>query len=236
MPAFTAQALIDRAAAISDMHDGFVTPAQWLAWLNTEIRALDIFTARNGYVLSTPTSTSTSAAPYTIEVSGEMLAVLGVWEVRDTRYRRLTLQNPIDFQRQDNATGTNTGEARYYSVVRTPGADTHTIYLYPRPTSGTYMALTLPVSTLASTVATSLWYPLGFEERLVLGMARKAMVKDESDESGLIRLIREQEQLIEEACWSRQIGEAPRVRNVDDTERGWSNYPDWPPYATWFWL
>lgn len=236
MPAFTAQTLIGRAATQADMHDGFVTPAEWLSWLNTEIRALDIFCARAGYVLPAATQTSVTAVPYTITVPGEMLAVVGVWEVRDDKYRRLSLQNAIDINQQDPTTGRTTGDAQSYSVTRVADSDDHTVTMYPRPTTGTYMVVTIPPSRSAAAMTTSLWYPLGFEERLVLKMAIRALGKENSDPEATYRLLGITEQMIEEASWSRQIGEAPVVRNVDDVARGWNQFPMWPQAAFWSWL
>ncbi len=237
MPAFTAQTLIGRAATMADMHDSFVTPAEWLVWLNTEIRALDLLCARSGYVLPAATQTTVSAAPYTITVPNEMVAVIGVWEVASGgKYRRVSLQNPIDINRQDPVAGTDTGPARWYSVTRVTNSDSHTVSLYPRPVAGTYMAVTIPLSTLAAALSTALWYPMGFEEWLVLKLARRALIKENSETSQIDRLIAEQEQHIEETCWSRQVGEAPTVRNTDAVARGWSDYPRWPSSASWSWL
>lgn len=221
---------------MANMHDSFVTEPEWLQWLNTEIRALDLLCARAGYVLPSATSTVVSTAPYTITVTGELLAVLGVWEVVDTRYRRLALQNPIDFVQQDGTTGLVTGPALKYSATRVAASDSHTIALWPRPTSGTYIALTLPISTLATDLSTSLWYPLGFEEYLVLKLARRALIKENSEVTSVESLLREQMQMIEEACWSRQLGEAPSVRNTDDVNRHWDTYPVWPSADRWAWL
>ena len=236
MPAFTAQALIDRASAIADMHDSFVTTNQWLAWLNTEIRALDIFMAREGWVQASATATTDTSAPYSFTLAAEVLCVVGVWEEINGRYRLLRPMHPVQFQKQDLTTGSLTGAAQYYNVTRTPSADTLTVSLYPRASSGTYICQYIPVSTLASSVSTSVYYPLGFEERLVLGMARKALIKEESDPTAVERLLIEQDNRIEEACWSRLLAEAPSIRNIDPETRGWTNFPEWPAPARWHWV
>lgn len=236
MPAFTAQALIDRAAAIADMHDSFVTTNQWLAWLNTEIRALDIFMARAGWVLPAATVATDTSAPYGFTIAAETLAIVGVWEEINGRYRLLRPMHPVEFQQQNATTGVATGAAQNYMVTNTPSADTLTVSLFPRPLSGTYVIYSIPVSTLAASTSTSLYYPMGFEERLVLGMARKALVKEESDIGAISVLIQEQDQRIEEACWSRMLGEAPSVRNIDPQTRGWTMFPEWPAPARWHWV
>src|SRR5512139_1488436 len=110
MRAFTVQQLIDRAAAIADMHDSFVTPAQWLAWYNTEARALELFIARSGWVINLASSVDAGAS-YTATITGAPLAILGVYEVRDGRYRPLKFQNQVDFTRKNVAAATDTGDA-----------------------------------------------------------------------------------------------------------------------------
>ena len=236
MPAFTAQALIDRAAAIADVTDSFVTTPQWLAWLNTEIRALDIFMARAGYPQRTATASTDTSAPYGFSITGETLAIMGVWEEINGRYRLLRPMHPVEFQRQSVTAGNITGAANWYRVSHSDTADTLTVELYPRPTSGTYICQYIPVSTLAASLATNHYYPLGFEERLVLGMAHKALIKEESDPSAVERLITMQDGRIEEACWSRVLGEAPSVRNIDPETRGWSTFPEWPAPSRWLWV
>ena len=206
MPSFTAQTLIDRAAAIADMHDGFVTPTQWITWLNTESRALELFVIRSGYIQ--PLAATVDAASFAITVPSP-LVILGVYEVSGNRYRPLYHQTQLDFTRQPYATPADSGDARAYTIVSNSGSDDLTVQFYPKPTTGTYRALYIPNSTVTAAVTDSVRWPLGFEERIVLGMARRALMKEESSTSQVDSLIAEQDRTIEEFCWSRNLSGMP---------------------------
>lgn len=235
MPAFTVQQLIDRAAAIADMHDNFVTPAQWCRWYDIEARALELFIARSGWVQDL--AATSDAVSGTITLTGVPLAVLGVYEVRDGRYRALKFQNQVDFTRQSYSSPADTGDAHYYTVLTSNSSDDVTIQFYPKPASGTYRALYLAGRTDSPvTEASSVRWPLGWEERIVLGMAEKALTKEESDTRPIEKLIAREEQTIEEFCWSRQMANSAHVRNIDRTERGWSDDMTFGPYESWYWL
>jgi hypothetical protein len=233
MPAFTVQTLIDRAAAIADMHDGFVTPTQWIAWLNTESRALELFVARSGWI--EPQASTVDAASFIITIPSP-LAILGVYEVRDNRYRPLRYKPQVDFTQQLYSSPGDTGTASSYTIMSNTADDNLTVHMSPKPTSGTYRALYLAGATPVTALTDSVRWPLGFEERLVLGMAHKALVRENSDTSQVEKLIGVQDQTIEEFCWSRQLAEAPIVRNSDRNQRGWSDYMIYGPYESWLWL
>lgn len=235
MPAFTVQQLIDRAAAIADMHDSFVTPAQWLAWYNTEARALELFIARSGWVTNLASSVDAGAS-YTATITGAPLAILGVYEVRDGRYRPLKLQNQVDFTRQNVAAATDTGDAHWYAIVTSNSTDDTVVHFYPQPTTGTYRVLYLAGRTPATAVTDSATWSLGWEERIVLGMARRALIKEESDPRKVEQLMGEQDAVIEEFCWNRSLGSVPQVRNVDRVARGWSDEMSFGTYESWYWL
>jgi hypothetical protein len=241
MPAFTVQELIDRAAAIADIQDDFVAPTEWLAWLKPEQRALELFVARCGYDKQTTLATADSADNYRIELTGSPLAIIGVYEVRDGRYRRLKLQNLADFTRQSLTSAADTGDAHYYSAM-TPelidpaDPDMVEVNLYPKPTSGTYICLYLNGESLPEALDDSVIWPLGWEERLVLGLAERALSKEESDTRAIEKLIAKQEQVIEEFCWSRALADAPQVRNTDRVERGWTSTMVRGTHESWHWL
>lgn len=236
MPSFTVQTLIDRAAAIADMHDGFVTPAMWLAWLNTESRALELFVVRSGWI--EPQATTVDAASSVITVTSP-LAILGVYEVRDGRYRPLKYQPQVDFTKQAYSSPADTGDAAFYTVMSGTSDDNLTIHMYPKPAStATYRCLYLAGYTPATSVSSTVRWPLGFEERIVLGMAKRALVRENSETRQVDELIAEQDRTIEEFCWSRSLAEAPVVRNSDHKLRGWgwSDNMTYGPFETWLWL
>jgi hypothetical protein len=129
-----------------------------------------------------------------------------------------------------------TGDAKYYYAVMADLADGMVIDLYPKPTTGTYRALYLEGRTPASALSTSVSWPLGWEERIVLGLARRALVKEESDTRKIEQMMAEQDAIIEEFCWSRALSEAPRVRNMDYRDRGWVDSMSYGSYESWLWV
>lgn len=233
MPAFTVQTLIDRAAAIADMHGDFATATQWISWLNTESRALELFVVRSGWV--EPNAATVDAASYVITVPNP-LAILGVYEVRDGKYRPLTYKSQPDFVQQDNASPGTTGDAYYYTAISSSSDDNITVHMYPKPTSGTYRCLYLAGATPVTALTDSVRWPMGFEERIVLGMARHALVKENSDSRQIEQLMVEQDRTIEAFCWSRNLVNSPTVRNTDKINRGWFDYMTYGSFESWLWL
>lgn len=239
MPSMTLQSIIDRAAAIADMDGDFVTPQTWVDWYNVEARALALFIARSGWVYNM-TESQDNSSDYTITVPDEPLAILGVYEVRDGYYRPLLPQTQAEFTRQDPDNSPVTGDAQFYCATMADLGDDLTISLYPLPTSGTYRALfyrNVADATVADLeLADTAQWPLGFEERIVLGMAKRALIREESDTRAVERLIAEQEQRIEEFCWNRLAADAPMIRNTDKVKRGWYPTMQFGRYESWYWL
>jgi hypothetical protein len=65
-------------------------------------------------------------------------------------------------------------------------------------------------------------------------MARRALVKEESDTTDIRRLMLEADSTIEEAVSDRVLSEAPAIRNVDSTRRGWGSRLAYPPFSDWW--
>lgn len=247
MPSVTTQELVARAQAASDMRDDFVTPTQWMYWASQENLSLNLFLARSGWTLPTAdfdlVITGNEGGVYPINPTSNVMAVVCVHEMISNGFRRVRFQDAISFMRQPpGATGGAKGHARFCRFQWS--GDTITMNLYPEGNVGetyrvTYLPhpnrLTLdasPASGFANTVA----YPMGWEERVVLGMARRALMKEESDTRAVDQETQTWDRRIEEACWNRMLGESPVVRNVDNETYGWSDRIIWPPYPnSWFW-
>jgi hypothetical protein len=233
MPAFTGQQLVNRAASVADQHDGFVTPEECLDWLNVEARALDVFCARHGWKLRAFAQTTVASAPYSITLPDETLALLGVWELTsDGRYRPLEHTDAVTSRIQDPLTGPDTGEAREFWTES--AGDGVTVYLYPRPTSGTYVAIYLPSTARFTDLEDTATYPLGFEEWIVLNLALRMLVKEESDTRKVEDLILKEERKISEMGWQRQMAEVPKIRKQRRTS--WAYEPLYPEVVRWHWL
>lgn len=241
MPSFTVQELVTRAAAIADMHDNFVLPEQWIAWANVERQALDVFLLRHGWVLQSLRSSTYNldpANPDRIVVTPRPLAVVGVYEaLSNGRARPLEYTDHVSMV--DGAG--RQGPAHFFSLtdvdIDSPtGANDLRIDLMPAPTApSTYYAVWIAQTSNLAALTDSVAYALGFEERMVLGMARRALIKEESDAGKIERLMREEEAKIEEACWARVMGQAPSVRNRDG--RNWSREERlFPEVSRWHWV
>lgn len=235
MPVFTIQNLVDRAAAISDMHDTFVKPEQWLSWYNTERRALQFFMVRHGSTMQNLTE-EFFTAPDVVDLTTEAIAIVGVWEVLPTsfQFRKLRVVDlPNNFHQFTG--GSITGPAQEVSVesVNSSTASTMRLRFFPRDPSGTYAVVMAEVADFAVSLNDTTSLPIGIEERIVLGMARRALIKEESDTAAIDKLIRETDSMVEEFVWSRSLAQSPSVRNVDFVERGWTSDRRIPPCTEW---
>lgn len=235
MPTFTVQKLIDRAKAAADMHDDFVTPSQWIDWLNVEILSLERFIAQSGYVLRESQEIVSADGNSVYELQKEPLAVLAVFEDVDGRFRRLRGEDVIDGQNlRDYA---DSGRATKFRVSSSADG-TLFLGLYPAPQAGqTYRVSMIEVPPTVAATTDTVSYPLGWEERLVLGLARRALSKEETVNPGVESEIRRIEEHIEETAWNRLFANSgARVRNVDRVERGWLDSPEVPPRDYWVFL
>lgn len=239
MPVFTIQTLVDRAASIADMHDQFVKPTEWLSWYNTERRALQLFMVRSGDVAQNVTFASLNGSDV-LTIATETIAIAGVWEVLSTgNLRPLKIVPFVDNYFQLEGFGTATGRAQFATLRDSNGvASSNTfLQLYPRDMTGNYLIAVVNAPLVATALSDTTSLPMGLEERIVLGMARRALIKEESDVTDISRLIKEQDQFTEEFIWSRALNQVPSVRNVDGLQRGWGS-SEWAiPHAdTWAWV
>lgn len=236
MPAFTVQQLVDRAAAIADVQDNFVSPETWLSWFNSERKATILLRSRVNWIDDTLSSTTVDAAttPFiVITPIGNLAAILGVWEVSSSgRHRRLTR---LDNTRTVDFLGIR-DTANYWSYNRTEGSDQVLVNLLPRPTSGSYVCYYMEVTADATALTSTFYFTMGEDERVVLGMARRALIKEESDTSEVDKELVRWERNVEELAWMRAIDEVPTVRNVDSRVRGWESKLILPAFASWYWV
>lgn len=246
MPVTTVTDLIDRAKATSDMRDNFVTPAQWVAWASQERLALDLFLARSGWTLPFTdfniTVTGSEGGNYVVNPTGGVMAIVCVLQYDTSgRVRPLEAQNSVDFLKRIPG---YTGSSGYASTYRVSwSGDNLTLNMFPEPKAGeTYKVVYIPhpkklaISSPGSWEETSVSYPMGWEERIVLGMARRALIKEESSTSDVDSEIGLWDSRIEEACWNRVLSNSPSVRNVDTTHYGWTDRYNFPPFGLWTWV
>ncbi len=242
MPAVSVNTIIARAKDAADMADNFVTPTTWLRWFNLERWKLDVFIARSGYVLKQSASTISANGSTAYDIA-DALVILGVYELRsDNTFRRLKHSDSLDGAGHiDFVAGASaSGPATTFAIHARPGASTAvSVALYPIPTSGTYQVFYIVEATAVAITdnldTTVIHYPMGWEERIVLGMARRALAKEESPTGEIAQQIREIDSFIETAAFDRVFGAHQTVRNVDKVERGWSSQTT-PNPSEWWWV
>jgi hypothetical protein len=262
MPAFTVQQLVTRAMSQADMRDNFVSETEWIAWANQERQALQVFLARVGWILELHTFTGTitssgwdvtldGSAPesmvgtggnYVLESTADpdafvIMAICGVWEVgSDSQVRRLRMDNAVDFLLQLPSATTAQSHASKFRVF-TRNFNQLNFNFYPTPQVGeTYLIQALLAPLTLTSLASTITLPMGWEEWLVLKLARRALIKEESDPSKVEAMIREIEQQIEELSWSKNLAEVPAVRNVDQQVYHWDTNLITPPWSSWAWI
>lgn len=238
----TTTELVARAKAIADMHDNFVTPDEWMYWARQERLALDYLMARSGWTqaVTQTTVTTTGAGNYTLTMP---LAVVAVYESSTQGLRRLRYNNAVDFAKQVPGSTLVVGPAAEYSLRLSPTSPgSLTLNFFPEPAAGgTYLVAYIPLpNPLALTATTgydtSVVYPMGWEERIVVGMAKRALVKEESDTSAVDRMIAEWNAEIERAVTNMVLSEAPRIRDTDTQIYGWDRDIYYPPSIQWRWF
>jgi hypothetical protein len=230
---FTIQKLIDRAMTAADMHDDFVLPAQWLEWVNVERDYLEQFIAQAGYVLAETVVSVTADGSASYTISPEPLAVLAVYEEVEGRYRRLRSDDIFDGQA--GRFTADSGQARKFRIKQ--GTNQVELHLYPKPSSGTYKVITIAAPTEVTTVADTVSYPLSWEEHIVLGLARRALAKEETVNPTLSTDQGKIESHIEETAWNRMYASSgARVRNVDRVERQWFDALEVPTRDYWVYV
>lgn len=238
MPAFVVQDLVNRAAALADIHDNFVRPEQWLSWYNVERQALQLFMARHGSAMQ-DLAFQTVVAPDSVTISGDILAVVGVWEVRpNSTFRPINISDfPGNFFQ--NVGGPVTGPTQVITLEDTNTATTSSVVLrfFPRDPAGTYIIVTAKSPPVALSTTSTVSLPMGIEEWIVVRLARRALIKEESDTGAVDRLVAEQNSLVEEFVSSRSLAQGAAVRNVDAKVRGeWTSELLYPEVTRWRWV
>jgi hypothetical protein len=224
MPAFIADDLEVRARAAADMHDLFCTPDMIRSFLDRERNRYESLMLMSGVADRWEVQTISVVGPLSpVALLGR--AVLGVFEFSNNQFRRL------EPTRQGGSwPSTNTGVAYRWQVAR--GTTGPVLYLYPQPTSGTYQVFYAPEITPWRTApTTSVWYPNGHEELLVLGAAISCLARESDRNPALEKQYADMLARIEVDLKGEQR-EGAYVRNVDDTAaapRDWTWSPEINP-------
>jgi len=243
MPAFVINDLIDRARVyLDDDHDedgdggALHTPESWLNFANVEYRHLYRKWVRAGLVPPTLVDTALISGSADLSTSGfPVMAVIGV--ARDYgggSVRVLTpAQSPLGVSPFWGTSSTGEGEY-WYAAGGITGAPL-TVKIEPLDTSGSYFVRWMPGPPTPTDPTSTLDVPFGGDERLVLGMARRAKLKEGVVSNLLERLIADEDAQLNFQAFSQLGGDGPRVRRVQDTGTRFqqTDFPQ-PMYWRWF--
>jgi hypothetical protein len=208
----TLQELVDRARVyLDDDHEddnGWLSEESWIRLANVEYAQLYRRWCRQGLI--SPAWTDAAFTGYTTTVSG-VLATIGVAEdLGSGEYRLLTPAQSV-FGRSPTY-GYTTGKSAHWFATGT--ADQLVYTLEPRD-SGSYFVRYLPTVTPADALEDSLSIPFGADERMVLGLARRAKLKEGAASALLERLIMEADAELNFAAFGRANDDSPRVRRTN---------------------
>lgn len=221
MPTVQLTELITRAALAADMHDNFATNA-WVYWANVEDKALRVRLAQCSF----PTEfaeVTIAANPNTLDYNlNEPLAIVSVNYLRADGSLKKLFHIPMADRRWK--TPLDFGEPTHFSCYTHQNVPNIIILnFYPKFSSGSVIVDTVPLPqklslTPAAGESSSVSLPLGFEERIVLGMAQRALAKEETINPALERQIAKADEHIDNACFRRLIGENATVRETRKAE------------------
>lgn len=217
----TWQSLRDRARVyVDDDHEdtgSFLSDVQWLAILNVEYAQLYRRWVRSGLV--TPVITEVAFTGATAAATG-VLAIVGVAEDLGD-YPRILPSAQVNTGRDSTWFDMQpAGPATTWGV--TGNGDDLTVTLYPAPSSGSYVVRYIPTQAAIIDPTPvqlldprpvplgSVDLPYGGDERLVLGMARRANLKGAAASGLLERLIMDADAELNFTAAGRING--PRVR------------------------
>lgn len=206
--------LIDRARVyIDDDHketDGWISPTNWLTLFNVEYAQLFRKWVRAGLIA--PAYTETPFSGSSTSLSG-VLAIVGVAQDMGS-YRRPVFPAQSVYGRAPFWGGTmDSGPSMSWAASGT--GDNLTLTLDP-PDSATsnYLVRWIAAPAYATDATTTVELPYGGDERLVLGAARRALVKDSTASQSINALIADADADLNFLAFGRANGDSPRVRRV----------------------
>lgn len=204
---FTWDELIERARTyVDDDHkedDGWLDPAKWLTLAQVEYAKLYKQWLRMG-VINPSQVVSTFTGPTTS--LSRVLAIVTVQEYLGAGVPRRPLR-PTDVPWDDVI-----GQATSWYADGT--ADTLTVGVYPGD-SAVFEVRYYQYPAYATDSTTSVDLPHGGDERLVLGMARRALIKESAASRRIDQEILDADAEINMTAWGRKDREAPKMRRAD---------------------
>lgn len=216
MPSNLVSTLLQRVEDEIDA-ENFVDQAVLLRWLNAVYPRFVSKMYRLGWAAPISTAAlTTGSGTYALDV----MAVIGVYMKDGTSYKKLM---PIDHMQKFP---TDTDEPSYFRVSYTEAA-LFKIDIFPTPPVGSYDATTFVMDYVAAPtplavtagagVSTSLILPSGWEEWLVLELARRCLSREETINPALEERFKDTTKDIEQQIRDYVFTSA-KIRNVDMLE------------------
>lgn len=206
--------LIDRARVyVDDDHgdqSGWISPAHWLSLANVEYSQLYRRWMRMGLI--TPATTDTTFTGGSTTITG-VLAIVGVAQDM-VSYQRILEPRQSRFGRAPFWVGSGQSSSPSSGWMATGSADSLAIKLDPVEPTGSYFVRYVPTVAYATDPTTTIDLPYGADERLVLGLARRAHLKDSTASALLERLIQDADAELNFTAFGRVDGDSPRVRRI----------------------
>lgn len=235
MPAVTVADLITRIKDNCQLdNDKWTGEATLLRWLNAARPRLDAIIARSGWVVTPGNFAIVADGSNTYDTLVQTMAIMGVFEVDNGIYRPLksstVVHNPTERQ----------GQALEYFAEENTATGSTRVGLRPVPQTGTYYVfylaqpLTLVTGTPGAGQASSVNYPMGWEEWLVLEVTRQVFGREESENATAERRIREIERAIEREANDRLFAQGLRVRDTRQLLDQWTVTSALDP-SDWLW-
>ncbi len=203
--------------------NGWIAADKWLALANVEYAQLYRRWVRMGLIaaawvdleftgpeLEMPYQTGVDEEDEPVYAKG-VLTVIGV--VEDLGGGQLRTLEPVQSALGRNPWW-NTSTASPASKFRATGAgDELTVTIEP-PDTGSYILRYIPTVDYATSAAATVELPYGCDERLVLGIARRAKLKDGTASALLERLLEAADAELAFLSFGRLNSDSPRVRRL----------------------
>lgn len=163
------------------------------------------------------------------QVIPEVLTTIGIAEDLGAGHYRLLQPSQSRYERSPTF-GYSTHRSNFWYATGTGNTITYT--LEPQDTSN-YFVRYIPVPQLTGTSSDAIDVPIGGDERLVLGVAQRAHLKDSGNSALLNGLIQQADQELAFQAFGRVNNDSPRVRRNRRNPHHAHQFPTMP--SLWFW-
>jgi len=230
--------LIDRAKVAADMSDGFPSTAGWLYFLNAEYRKLWVRLIRSGYPptisyesITTLRVTTFGGTQYSLTEPSAIIAVYGYRQMGETtQYYRI----PIKRIWEQNKVRAGTYPRECYVGSDFANGNMYIRFFPDPPTGQTFFVVSIPkpdkvVSTIpVAGESNNVELPFGWEERIVYGMAQRALAKEETVNPAIERELAAVDEQIDTHISDYILQQSNTAVNVND-------FPD-VSYLEWYYV